>query len=270
MVVGQRALAHQGVGDRDLEVVDERAQLARGVGRDDATAGVDHRAGRGEQRLHDLGRGVVVERRPLHRPGVEPQAVEPRDVDLAREDVHRHVDQHRPRPAALRERERLVEDLGEQVRLVDPPRALDERPVDLELRGVGVQVDLLVRMLAVEVGRHIAGDHHHRHRVECRVRDAGRGVGQAGPEVGQHHRGLPPGARVAIGHVRGDLLVADVDEPDLARGELREHCDVGVAAQAEHALDAAGLEVPHELAGHELLIHHFLLRSGTARRAAPV
>ena len=67
------------------------------------------------------------------------------------EDVHRHVDQHRSRPAALGERERLLDDLGKEVRPIDAPGALHERPVDLVLRRVGVQVHFLVRVLAVVV-----------------------------------------------------------------------------------------------------------------------
>jgi hypothetical protein len=88
----------------------------------------------------------------------------------AREDVHRHVDEHRAGAAALGEGERLVEDLGEQVCRVDPPGPLDERPVDLPLIGVGVEVDLLVGVLAVVVARHVARDDDHGDRVE-------RGIG---------------------------------------------------------------------------------------------
>ena len=42
-----------------------------------------------------------------------------------------------------------------------------------------MEVDLLVRMLAVEMARDVAGDHHHRDGIERRVGDAGRGVGEA-------------------------------------------------------------------------------------------
>ena len=121
MVVGQRALAHQRVRDGKRQVIDELAQLGRGVGEHDAAADVEQRALRAEQRPDDLLGRLLVERRLVQRLGVVPQALEQRDVDLLREDVHRHVDQHRPRPAALGERERLLDDLGEQVR--PSPRA---------------------------------------------------------------------------------------------------------------------------------------------------
>jgi hypothetical protein len=43
------------------------------------------------------------------------QALEQLRVDLHREDVHRHRDQHRAGAAALGQLEGLLEDLGEQV-----------------------------------------------------------------------------------------------------------------------------------------------------------
>jgi hypothetical protein len=55
--------------------------------------------------------------------------------------------------SALREQERFVDDLGEQVRIVDAPRALNERPIDLVLRAVGVQIHFLMRVLAEVVRR---------------------------------------------------------------------------------------------------------------------
>ena len=62
--------------------------------------------------------------------------------------------------------------------------------------------------------------------------------------------------RIAVGGVRGDLLVPDVDEVDLAVGHRREHGDVGVPAQAEDMRDAAALEVADQLMGNE--IAHFI------------
>ena len=59
----------------------------------------------------------------------------------------------------------------------------------------------------------------------------------------EQHAGLAGRARVAVGGVRGDLLVARRDEPDPALAERVEERDVRVAAQAEDDLDAEPLEI---------------------------
>ncbi len=107
-------------------------------------------------------------------------------------------------------------------------------------------------MLAVVMGRNVAGDHHHRHAVERRVGDACDGIGQAGPEMGQQHRGLAGHTRITVRGVGGDLLVSDVDEMQLAVGHRREHGDVGVTAQPEDVRDPARFEIPDELVGDEI------------------
>ena len=84
-----------------------------------------------------------------------------------------------PGPSGLREMERALDDARQILDAIDAVDALAERPVDLELVGVLVQVDFLMRVPAVVVRRHVAGDHHHRDRIERRVGDAGAGVGQA-------------------------------------------------------------------------------------------
>ena len=68
---------------------------------------------------------------------------------------------------------------GRSAGAIDAIDALAERPVDLELVGVLVQVDFLVRMAAVVMRRHVARDDDHRDRIERGIGDAGRGVGQA-------------------------------------------------------------------------------------------
>ena len=69
----------------------------------------------------------------------------------------------------------------------------------------------------------------------------------------QHDGGLSLRPRVAIRHVRCDLLVSHVDELDAALLHRGEDRDVGVAAQPEHVLHAAGLEVLHQLMRDQLL-----------------
>ena len=248
MVVGQRALAHQRVRDRQRQVFGQFAHLVGRVGEQDAAADVHQRRLRREQRADDRFGRHVVQRGLVQRLRVRQHALPQADVDFLGEDVHRHVDQHRAGPPALGQRERLLDDLGEQMRRIHAPRPLHERPVDLVLRRVGMQVHFLVRMLAEVVRRHVAGNHHHRDRVERRIGHAGRGVGEPGRQVRQQHRRLLRRARVAVGRVRGDLLVPRVDELDLlALRQRGEHGDVRMAAEAEDVLDAARLEVLHQL-----------------------
>ena len=232
-------------------MVHELAQLRARIGQNDAAAGVDDRILRRADRLDDARRRLVVDGRLVQDLGVVGKPREERRIDLLGEDVHGHRDQHRPGPSALGELECLVDDFRKQVRALDAPGALDERPVDLVLRGVGVQIHFLVRMLAVVVAWHVARNHHHRNRIQRGVRNAGRGVGQPRPEVAQQHRSLALGARVAVGHVRRDLLVARIDELDPAARERCEHGDIGVPAQAEDVLDAPLPKVFHELVRNE-------------------
>ena len=132
---------------------------------------------------------------------------------------------------------------------IDAIHAFAERPVDLALIGVLMEVELLVGMAAVVMGRNVAGDHNHRDRIERGVGDAGCGIGQARAEMAQHHAGSPGGARVAVGRVRRDLFVAARDEPDAALAERIEHRDVRVAAEAEDDFDAEPLEILHHQVG---------------------
>ena len=123
MVVAERALAHQAVGDRDAQVVDEAAQLLARPGEQHAAADVEHRAlGLGEAG-DDRRRRLVVERRA----GCNVVVPWSRRANSAGsigcgEDVHRHVDEHRAGLAVLGEEERLVDDLGEQLGACRPAR----------------------------------------------------------------------------------------------------------------------------------------------------
>ena len=76
---------------------------------------------------------LVVERRLVQRLGAVVETGEQRRVDGLREHVHRHIDEHRSGLAVLGEQERLLDDLGEEVCVVDTPSPFDEWSVDLEL-----------------------------------------------------------------------------------------------------------------------------------------
>jgi hypothetical protein len=146
----------------------------------------------------------------------------------------------------LRKVKRALDNARQIANVVDAIDPLAERPEDLELIRVLVEIHFLVRMPAVVVAGNVASDHHHRNRIEGRVGDAGRGVGEAGAEVRHQHPDLARRARVTVGGVRGDLLVPGGDEADLALAERIEESDDGVAAQPEHHLDAEALEIVGE------------------------
>ena len=144
------------------------------------------------------------------------------------------------------EMERALDDARQVPHVLDAVDALTERPVDLVLVRVLVEVDFLVRVASVEVRLHVARDHDHRDRVERRVGDAGRRVGQPRSEVRQQHAGLAGRPRVAVRRVRRDLFVPRADVADAAPAERVEHPDDGVSGQAEHDLDAEPLEIVGE------------------------
>ena len=146
-----------------------------------------------------------------------------------------------------REVERALHDARQILGAIDAVHALAERPVDLELVGVLMQVHFLMRMPPVVVRLHVAGDDDHRNRIERGVGHAGGRVGQAGPEMRQHDARLAGGARIAVGRVRRDLFVPRRDEPDAALAERVEQRDDRVAAEAEDHLDAEALEVVGQL-----------------------
>ena len=159
MIVGQRAFAHEAVRHGNAEVIDERAQFVAGIGQHDAAADVPTAAACASAILVTISRAVARSSDGLRRRariGLEPR--EQARIHFRRKHVHRNVDQHRTRLPALGQQERLVDDLRKQLRIVDAPGALHERPIDFILRAVGVQVHFLVRVLAEVVRGHIAGD----------------------------------------------------------------------------------------------------------------
>jgi hypothetical protein len=89
------------------------------------------------------------------------------------------------------------------------------------------------------------------------VATTGDCVHQARTDVGQEYAGLAGGAGVAVGGVRGGLLVPGDDELDGARTDRVEQCDVRVAAGAEDILDAVGLQLgDHRLRPGQARHHH--------------
>ncbi len=75
-------------------------------------------------------------------------------------------------------------------------------------------IDFLKRVRAEHLAGDIAGDADHGNGIEHGGGDAGDEVGCAGTAGGDGHADLARGARVAVGHVRGALLVAYEDVVD--------------------------------------------------------
>ena len=88
----------------------------------------------------------------------------------------------------------------------------------------------------------LAGDHDQRRRVHLRGEQARHGVGRARARGHQHHAGPAGGARVAVGHVGGALLVAHQDQLDRRVDERVEDRDRRAAREAEDVLHALALE----------------------------
>jgi hypothetical protein len=168
-------------------------------------------------------------------------------LDLLREHVHRHVDQHGAGAAGLADVQRAVHHLGQELGVVDAPDALADRAEDVALRGVGMQAHRLVGLARMVIARGVAGDHQHRGAVHRRRGDAGHGVGQAGRQVDVDHRQLARHPVVGVGGVHRLLLVAERDVFDAQLLAGVDQGVVGVAALAEHLLDAFGLQA----LGHE-------------------
>ena len=109
--------------------------------------------------------------------------------------------------------------------------------------GDAHDVGLLEGVRADDAARDLARDDDHGHGVHVGGGDAGDGVGGAGARRHEDHADLARGARVAVGHVRGALLVAGEDVMDLL-GVVERVVDLdGLAAGvAEDGVHALGLE----------------------------
>ena len=235
--VGERALGHQRRHDRDARLLGERPQLGLGAGVDDAAADVEHRllgARDRERRLLDLQR-VALARRAV---AGQIDLLRPAERERRIGDVLRDVDQHRPRAARRGQVEGLHEHARDVLDLRDEVGVLDDRHEDAG------RVGLLEGVRADQVRRHLARDDHERRRVEERVGHRRDEVRRTGPGRRQGDADPARGARVALRHVAGALLVAHQHVLDLGsrRGERVVDRKDRPAGDPEADLDAARLE----------------------------
>ena len=240
---------HQGGGDGRAcgggQFAQRRACLGAGI--DHAAADIEQwpsRVGDQRHRLADA-RGVSVQ---LGRIGVA-------EADLAGAliaaggELHvlGNVDQHRPRAAALGDVEGLVQGAGQVGHVAHQDVVLGGRSGDADgvalLEGVG----------ADQVGGHLAGEDHERHRVHQRIDDAGHRIGGPGAGSDEHHARLARGPRIALGRMHRALLVAHehVAQPRLMVQRVVDRQD-RAAGIAEQRLDALIDQRPHDdlRAGH--------------------
>ena len=126
-------------------------------------------------------------------------------VELARRllRVFRDVDVHGTRPARRRNLERLAERRRDVVGARHQVVVLGNRQ-----RDAG-DVRFLKRVRADQLAAHLAGDADDRRTVHHRRRNAGHHVRRAGPGRRDRDADLAARARIAVGHVRRALLVAD-------------------------------------------------------------
>ena len=104
---------------------------------------------------------------------------------------------------------------------------------------------------ALVVRRNVTGDDEKWNRVERGGCDTGGGIRHPRTDVEQNDTWTPRGSRVAVGGMRRDLLVASRDEARRPLPlECREKGDVGVAAEAEDAVDATGEEELCDVVGN--------------------
>ena len=136
-----------------------------------------------------------------------------------------------------------------------------------EIRLV-VPVQFLERPAVELRGRHVRGDREQRGRIGLRDGERHDEVRGARTGRGERRDRLVLHAEVAVGHVRGGLLVARRDELDLVAHLVQriEQADVAVAADAEHVGDLLlDQEFRDEIATFPR--HGLAARVGRARQA---
>ena len=245
MRVGQAALPHQRHDRREPRGLDQGEQLGGGVGVEDAAAGVDDRLLRLDDRLRRLAHLPLVNLR-RRAPAGQVDLGRVREVDLGLLGVLGDVDEHGAGPAGAGDVEGVLDRLRQLAGIQDEPRMLDDRHRDAG--GVG----LLEGVGADQVRPDLAGDADERRRVHPRVGDRGHEIGRTGARGRQRDSDLAGGARVALGHVAGALLVAAEHVP---YGRAPRDCVVGrqdrPTGDPEHDIDAFCLERAQDGVGAE-------------------
>ena len=260
MRFGNVAGTEQGCNDRYSRLLDELQQLFAGVGEVDAVSGEDQRTVGAIQKLGSV----------LHRFGAE---LRPRlkawqlDIVVIAERAGRNlhvladVDKHDAGPPlagdveGLFHDERKLFDVGyEVVVFADGLRNADH-------------VRFLEGVRAEQVGWDLAGDRDDRHAVHLRSCQAGDKIGCARPARCDAYTNAAGRPSVAVGHVRGTLLVAYKDVVDapvafiFGQGVIGRQN--GAARMAEYQVDPFAQErFPYHLGTCEFLRSQIVSAAG--------
>ncbi len=200
------AEAHQGEGAGHIGAPHQLGKTGAGF-----AAGIDQPAAAVEQwspRRGDHCDGLA-DLRPI---GYQPRAIglvahriRPAIGPRREQHVFRQIDDDRPGPAALGDVKRLVQQPRQLADVLDEIIVLGAGPGDAG--GVG----LLEGVVADQMGRHLAGQADHRHRIHQRIGQAGDGVRRPRTAGHQHRADLSGRAGIAFGGVHRALLMADQD-----------------------------------------------------------
>jgi hypothetical protein len=255
VAVGQRAAPHLAHHHRRLQPLRQLGQFGLRVGSHHAAAGVDHREARP---LEQLDRALERNRvRHLRRSG---RRHAPNGIDLGDrgEQVVRHLEYHRPRPAGAQCPDRV--DDARRDRL---GRAHDRVPLAQRCELTRLVGDLVQHAPAAadRLRVDLTADHQHRRRAGVCGGETREGIGHARAGHGHAHADTGARARVAVGHVARGLLVPRDGERDPAV-ERSNRVDRPVELHARHGVD------PVDALGREL--RGQCLASGHPHRALPL
>ena len=261
VAVRKRAASHEGGDHRDLDHLGElhqrlcgpRLQHTATYVEDGSLRVSDHLRGLANQLPVPLQHRFVAGQLHVGVRGDVPVHVRARVGWI--DDVLGDVDKHRTRPAGSRDVERLVNDAGDVLGLGDQEVVLGDG------HGDARRVALLERVRADRCVWDLAGDAHHRDRVEERVAQRRDDVGGRRATRHNRHTGFAGGVGVALGHVAGTLFVANEDVTDRTVDDRVVDRQDGPARETEHDVDPLVLESLHEgfAAAHLLVVAHGLV-----------
>ena len=204
VILRERADAEERGHDGGVDALRERAELAMGASEPHPVARDDHGAlGAGQQR------GCTIERVGVRAVWLDRDVGRPAAGDGHPElDVLRDIDDDRSRPAGRGHGEGPVDGGLDVLDPLHEVGMLRDRPDETE------DVGLLEGVAAHERRRHLAGDGDHRDAVHVRAGETGDEIRGARTRCRDAHAHASGGARVAVGHVGGTLLVTHEDVMD--------------------------------------------------------